>query len=94
MKGKKTYLVGALAVTSAALLWWYGAIDTGQAATLIMVGLGLASLRHGLTSERIALLLELLDPYRPAGRPRGLPAQAGFGESDPERSGAETGEGR
>ncbi|MFQ5817922.1 MAG: hypothetical protein ACE5H2_08205 [Terriglobia bacterium] len=69
MKGMKTYLVGALAVAGAALLWWYGAIDTGQAATLILVGLGLMTLRHGLTTERIKLLLELLAPYRP-GRPR------------------------
>ena len=65
MKGKKTYAVGALAVASAALLWWFGAIDTGQAATLIFVGLGLVSLRHGLTTERIQLLLELVAPYRP-----------------------------
>lgn len=67
MKGKKTYLVGALAVASAALLWWFSAIDTGQAATLIFVGLGLISLRHGLTTERIRLLLELVAPYRPSG---------------------------
>lgn len=66
MKGKKTYLVGALAVASAAVLWWFSAIDTGQAATLIVVGLGLVSLRHGLTTERIQLLLELVASYRPS----------------------------
>ena len=68
MKGKKTYVVGAVAVASAALLWWFSAIDTGQAATLIVVGLGLMSLRQGLTTERVALLLELAAPYRPSPR--------------------------
>lgn len=65
MKGKKTYLVGASACALAGVLWWFSAIDTGQAATLIVVGLGLVSLRHGLTTERIRVLLELAAPYRP-----------------------------
>lgn len=75
MKGKKTYFVGALAVATAGVLWWFAAIDTGQAATLIVVGLGLVSLRHGLTTERIRLLLELVAPYRPAPTTSG-PGQA------------------
>lgn len=66
MRGKKTYLIGGLALTSTALLWWYSAIDTASAATLLFIGLGLISLRHGLTTERIKLLLELVGPYRPA----------------------------
>ena len=87
MKGKKTYVVGAVGVASAALLWWFSAIHTGQAATLIVVGLGLMSLRQGLTTERVALLLELAAPYRPrsAGRGAETPPEATAASRDDAR---------
>lgn len=86
MKGKKTYLVGAVALASASLLWWVRAIDTGQAATLIFIGLGLITLRHGLSSERIRLLLELLEPYRPSP-PAGRSPSMGVGPAGEAPSG-------
>lgn len=87
MKGKKTYLVGAVALASASVLWWVRAIDTGQAATLIFIGLGFITLRHGLSTERIRLLLELLEPYRPSPPAPAVRGSMGVGPASEAPSG-------
>ena len=51
LKGKKSYLVAAVAIVTAIYQLTTGAIDANTAWEMILAALGLAALRSGVTAE-------------------------------------------
>ena len=52
LNGKKTYLVSIGIIASAVGMWLQGQSDLGEAIQAVLTGLGLAALRHGVTTEK------------------------------------------
>ena len=51
MDGKKTYVVAVLMIVYAIAGYFLGNLDTNAAGTVLLQGLGLAALRHGISNK-------------------------------------------
>lgn len=51
LNGKKTYLVAALAIATAAIGYYNGTLTAEQAIEAILLALGISGVRHGVTTE-------------------------------------------
>ena len=70
LKGKKSYLIGALMLVYAGVGYYLKQMNETQAISLVMTALGLFGLRKGIAEETQALYTALKTPEEPKVLPK------------------------
>lgn len=70
LKGKKSYLIGALMLVYAGVGYYLKQMNETQALTLVMTALGMFGIRKGISEETQSLYTALKKPDEPKVMPK------------------------